>query len=330
MLADVFPDLSIVQLPMRNRFRGITVREIAIFNGPYGWSEFGPFLEYSDQESVPWLKAAWEAANQPWPTQYRDRVAINATLPIVAPDQVSGILARFPGCMTVKIKVNDFSSAADVIEEVLDINADYRIRLDVNADWDLATAVDNLLQFHRRFGDVFEYVEQPCESLDDLAIVKQEAPIPVAVDESIRKNLAKDFTDMKRFADIAIIKWQPLGGFRAARAIADTIDLPVVISSALETGIGIAHGAALAASFSDSNFACGLGTVALFEEDICLPSAMPVDGYLDVQRREPVNHQKYLADKERTLWWHERMVRIWSLIQRSEDLLSQPAKGVDE
>ena len=315
---------------MRNRFRGITVREVAIFNGPCGWSEFGPFLEYSDQESLPWLKAAWEAANRPWPTRYRDRVAINATLPIVAPDQVSAILARFPGCKTVKLKVDDCMKAADVIEKVLEIDADYRIRLDVNAGWDLVTAVESLLQFHHRFGDVFDYVEQPCEALSDLAIVKQETQIPIAADESIRKKLAQDFTDMKKFADIAIIKWQPLGGFAAAHAIADSIDLPVVISSALETGIGIAHGAALAASFGGSDFACGLGTVALFDEDICLPSSIPVDGFLDVARREPVNHQRYLADKERTQWWHERMVRIWSLIEKMEEDAHHQGKGVEK
>jgi O-succinylbenzoate synthase len=315
MFADLFQDLAIVQIPFRHQFRGIMVREIAIFRGSFGWSEFGSFLEYSDEESVPWLKAAWLAANKPWPRTFRDRVAINATLPVVASELVPEILARFPGCTTVKIKVDELESAARVIDKVLTINSDYRIRLDVNAGWDRSTAIDNLCEVHQRFGDVFDYVEQPCADLTDLAIVKKESPIRIAADESIRKNLTADFRELKNFADVAILKWQPLGGFDAAHSIAESIGLPVVISSALETGIGIAHGVALAASFENSDFACGLGTVALFESDICLPNSASHDGFLNVQRREPVDFERYLADDERARWWQERMVRIWSLIE---------------
>jgi len=330
MLADLFQDLSIVQIPLRNQFRGIMVREIAIFRGPYGWSEFGSFLEYSDEESVPWLKAAWLAANRPWPRPFRDRVAINATLPIVAPELVPQILARFPGCTTVKIKVDELESALRVIETVLTINPDYRIRLDVNAGWDRLTAIANLCEIYKRFGDLFDYVEQPCADLTDLAIVKKENPIRIAVDESIRKNLTTnlreirqirevndihEMNEMRNFADVAILKWQPLGGFEAAHSIAELVGLPVVISSALESGIGIAHGAALAASFESSDFACGLGTVALFESDICSPDLDSGDGYINVERREPVDFERYLADDDRTHWWQERMVRIWSMIE---------------
>jgi len=318
MLDQVFKDLAILQIPMRNRFRGVTIRETAIFRGSHGWSEFGAFTEYNDQESSSWLKAALEAANKPWPALFRERVAINATLPIVAPAQVAGILNRFPGCTTVKMKVDDFSNGSEVLEEVLNINPDYKIRLDVNAGWDVDTAISNLLEYHLRFGNVFDYVEQPCESLPELARVKAESPIRIAADESIRKHLGEDFSQIKLYADVAILKWQPVGGFDDAHRIAKEIGLPVVVSSALETGIGISHGLALAASFEESDFACGLGTVALFEDDVCEPAVIPIDGYLEVKRHEPHNHERYLANSQRTTWWHERILRVWELIERGE------------
>ena len=262
------------------------------------------------------MEAALEAANTPWPALYRDRVAVNATLPIVEVDQVAGILERFPGTTTVKIKVNDFESGAKVVEEVLNINPEMKIRLDVNGGWDSETAISNLLEYHLRFGSVFDYVEQPCRTLAELRLVKAEVPIRIAADESIRKNLDSDFSNFAAYADVAILKWQPLGGFKRAHEIAAEIGLPVVISSALETGIGISHGLAVAASFSAEPLACGLGTVALFEGDICEPAVLPQDGYIEVKRREPDLLERYLAAPERAEHWKRRIVRVLELIER--------------
>ena len=316
MLEMYCPDLQVLSIPLRNKFRGITTREVAIFRGSAGWSEFGPFLEYDDVEASTWMEAALEAANNPWPKLHRDRVAINATLPIVEVDQVAGILQRFPGSATVKIKVDDFESGAGVVEEVLNLYPDMKIRLDVNGGWDSDEAISNLLEYHLRFGNVFEYVEQPCRTLAELRLVKAEVPIRIAADESIRKNLGSDFADFAAYADVAILKWQPLGGFQRAHQIAAEIGLPVVVSSALETGIGISHGLALAASFPTSTFACGLGTVALFEGDICDPAVVPSDGYIEVKRREPNLVERYLATPERTEYWKQRIVRVLELIER--------------
>jgi len=315
MLADYCPDLRIFSIPLRNKFRGITTREVAIFRGSQGWSEFSPFLEYDDAESVAWLQAALEAANTPWPFLFREKVAINATLPIVDPKEVKGILGRFPGSTTVKVKVDDFENGALVVEEVLNINPEMKIRLDVNGGWDKSAAISNLLEYHLRFGNVFDYVEQPCNSLSELARVKGEVPIHIAVDESIRKNLDSNFDQFSKYADIAILKWQPLGGFKAAHKIAEQIGLPVVISSALETGIGISHGVALAASFEGSVLPCGLGTVALLEGDICDPLTVASNGFLDVKRREPVGHSKYLATPDRVEFWKQRILRVLKLIE---------------
>ena len=310
VLEEYCPDLSILSLPLRNKFRGITVREVAIFRGPCGWSEFGPFLEYGDDEAAIWMQAALQAAREPWPEIFRSRIPVNATLPVVEPGLVGQILERFPGCETVKIKVDDFERGALVVAEVLNINANMKIRLDVNGGWEADQAISNLLEYHLRFGNVFEYVEQPCLSLGELARVKPEVPIPIAADESIRKNLGDDFQNFSRYADIAILKWQPVGGFSAAHRIAEQIGLPVVISSALETGVGISHGLALAASFENSSLACGLGTVALFENDICNPPTLVEDGYLEVKRRVPSDYERYLAPADRREHWEQRILRV--------------------
>ncbi len=309
-LQEIFPELTILSIPLRNNFRGINFREVAIFKGTHGWSEFSPFLEYDVDEAKTWLNASLEAANNPWPEQHHKKIPINATLPAVAPKEVKAILQGYPGCKTVKIKVDDFENGALLVEAALEQIPDAKIRLDVNGGWGQLSAISNLLEYHLRFGSIFEYVEQPCQSISELAAVKAESPIPIAVDESIRKNLSSEFSQLKEVADIAILKWQPLGGFASAHKIANTIGLPVVISSALETGIGISHGLALAASFKDMDFACGLGTVALFESDICQPAVAAKVGFIEVARREPAGLDKYRASAERVQWWNDRIVKI--------------------
>ena len=314
-LEEHFPELSILSIPLRNKFRGIDFREVAIFRGPYGWTEFGPFLEYDDQEAATWMRAALEAANEPWPELFHTQIPVNATLPIVEPEAVRAILNRFPRCKTVKIKVDDFENGARVVEEVLNIDPGLKIRLDVNAGWSDTVAISNLLEYHLRFGNVFEYVEQPCATLEELARVKSEVPIRIAADESIRKNLLANFDNFSRYADFAIIKWQPVGGFKAAHALADQIGLPVVISSALETGIGISHGLALAGSFKEAPRACGLGTVALFSGDVCEPPAVVDNGFIEAKRREPVSLERYLASPERSHHWKQRILRVLEVLQ---------------
>jgi O-succinylbenzoate synthase len=151
-----FPDLTVVSIPTRTNFRGIRTREIALFRGSEGWSEFSPFLEYGKEEASTWLKAALEGANTPWPTLKRSSIAINATLPIVPVDQVQAILSRFEGCTTVKIKVDDFEGGSELVEETLNIIPNAKIRLDVNGSWSLEDALLHLYDFNLRFGKVFE------------------------------------------------------------------------------------------------------------------------------------------------------------------------------
>ncbi len=311
--SDIFVDFNVVSIPTKTNFRGITNREVAIFSGSEGWSEFSPFVEYSNRESSTWLRAAVEASNTPWPHLYRKSIPINATLPNVSPEKVAGVLKNFEGCTTVKIKIDNFISGAELVEETLNILPGTKIRLDVNGSWSLDEALLYLYDFHLRFGNVFEYIEQPCTSFDDLVKLKSEIPMKIALDESIRKNLDSDLSDLAKAGDVAIIKWAPSGGFASAHEIANTVCLPVVISSALDTGIGISHSLALAGSFENLDFACGLGTVALLESDICEPALIPTQGFLDVNRVEPnfALVEKYQASEDRQEWWKNRVADIW-------------------
>ena len=312
-LEKIFNDLTVVAIPTRTNFRGVTIREAALFRGAAGWSEFSPFIEYSDVEAEHWLYAALEGADTPWPELKRSSIGINATLPKVEIDRVPEILNRFPGAMNVKIKIDDFENDCELVEAALDFNPDFKIRLDVNGGWTLETALLNLYNYYLRFGKVFEYIEQPCLEIADLKELKKEIPMKIAIDESIRKALTSDFSGAKEFADIAIIKWAPSGGITRANKLIEKIGLPAVISSALDTGIGISHGLALAASQSDLSFDCGLATSSLLESDVINPPLEITAGTIAVQRTslDEKLAAKYLASADRRLWWQNRIERIW-------------------
>ena len=322
-LGDIFKDYRVVAIPTKTDFRGINSREAFIFRGSQGWSEFSPFIEYGALESSHWLAAAIEGAYKPWPKLKRKSIAINATLPRIPAEKVSTFLNNYPGCTTIKMKVNDFESDADRLEAVLDILPDAKIRLDVNGGWTLAEARGYLHDYFMRFGHVFEYIEQPCESLDDLATLKSEVPMKIAVDETIRKFIGSDFTSVAQIADVVVMKWAPSGGIAAAQKIISDIGLPAVISSAIDTGIGISHGLALAASLDSLEYACGLGTTALLVEDIATISMRPVDGLMHVDRAEPNLEllDKYQAPTARIEWWENRVTEIW------QTTLSNEVKG---
>jgi O-succinylbenzoate synthase len=222
--------------------------------------------------------------------------------------------AAFPAAQRVKIKVDDFESGSELVEATLDFNPEAKIRLDVNEGWSLEAAMLHLYDYNLRFGNIFEYIEQPCKSLEDLKRLKREVPFKIAADESIRKNLNAHFEEFSQYADVAILKWQPVGGFESAHEIASRIGLPVVISSALETGVGISQSLALAGSFPQLDYACGLGTVSLFESDICEPAFTVANGFMEVRRAEPVPAllSKYQAASERVEWWQNRISAIWN------------------
>ena len=313
-LDDLLERLHVVVLPMRVRFRGITMREVALIDGPAGWGEFGAFLEYPPSEAAHWLASAVESSYAPRPSGIRDRIAINATVPAVAPGQVAEVLARFPGCTTAKVKVAE--PGQTLAEDVARVNAVRAViptvRVDANGGWSVPEAVA-AAQALTADGSL-EYLEQPCRTVAELAEVRRRVAVPVAADESIRK--AEDPLAVVRAgaADIAVLKVAPLGGIAALLRIAAQIDIPVVVSSALDSAVGIAAGLAAAAALPRLAHACGLGTGGLFVTDVV--DLQPENGSLPVSDvvPDPARLAALAAPADRRDWWISRVRECHALL----------------
>ncbi|MEV2275397.1 o-succinylbenzoate synthase [Nocardiopsis sp. NPDC049922] len=291
---------------LRNRFRGITVREGMLVRGPAGWGEFSPFAEYGPRECSRWWAACHEAAHLGWPAPVRDRVPVNVTVPAVDPDRAAAIV-RAGGCATAKVKVAERGQdpGEDIarVEAVRDaVGPSGRVRVDANGAWDVDTAVRMVRELDR-FG--LEYVEQPCASLDDLGRVRRRVDVPVAADESVRR--AEDPLRVRAAgaADIVVLKVQPLGGVRAALRVAEACGLPVVVSSAVETSVGLAAGVALAAALPELPHACGLATMQMLTGDVTADPLLPEGGYLPV-RAVSVDEERLRAVETDPSAWRSR------------------------
>jgi O-succinylbenzoate synthase len=285
-----------------------------LISGPNGWGEFCPFTEYSDAESAAWLATAVEQSTVGWPAPVRDRIPVNCIVPAVDPSQAFEIAAG-SGCRTAKVKVADHPSSLgeDVarVEAVKDaLGPGGKIRVDANAVWDVDTAVVHIRALDRAAGGL-EYVEQPCRTIPELAAVRRRVNVPVAVDESIRRAADPLTVAIEGAADIAVIKCTPLGGVRRALRVADATGLPCVVSSALETSVGLAAQLALAGALSTLDFACGLGTLSLLTGDVVASPLIPVDGFLPVPLTPPAPvFSQFGASPERTAWWRDRFNRV--------------------
>ncbi|MPZ82189.1 MAG: o-succinylbenzoate synthase [Actinophytocola sp.] len=313
-----FPTARTFAIPMATRFRGIDVREGMLIEGPAGWGEFSAFAEYDDRESASWLTAAIEACTVGWPDPVRGRVPINATVPVVEPERAHEIAAT-SGCRTVKVKVAEGPLAADIerLAAVRDaLGPSGAVRCDANGAWDVDTAATVIPALDRAAGGL-EYVEQPCPTIDELAAVRRRVDVRIAADESIRRASDPLRVAVAEAADIAVIKCTPLGGVRRALRVAEACGLPCVVSSALETSVGLAAGLALAGALPELDFACGLGTLSLLTSDVVgeARSLRPVDGYLPVAPVPPTPDPELLdryaiADPARAAWWHDRLARL--------------------
>jgi o-succinylbenzoate synthase len=296
------------RLPLRTRFRGIDVRDGLLVRGPAGWGEFSPFWEYGPQESRRWWAAAREAAVDGWPPPRRDAVPVNVTVPAVGPERAHAIV-RASGCRTAKVKVAEpgQTPADDLarVEAVRDaLGPTGAIRVDANAAWDVDTAAARIAALDR-VG--LEYVEQPCAGLDELAALRRRIDVRIAADEAVRRSPDPLRVDLREACDVVVLKVQPLGGVRAALRVAEAHGLPCVVSSALESSVGIAAGVALAAALPELPFACGLATVALFTDDVTSRPLLPVDGALPVVRPEPDRLAAVTADDDTAARWQARL-----------------------
>lgn len=319
-LADVLAGLRVVNLPMRVRFRGLTHREVALIPGPLGWGEFGAFGEYAPREAARWLAAALEAAFEGWPQPVRTQVPVNATVPAVPAARVSEVLARFTGCTTAKVKV---AQAGQGLRDDLDRVAAVRerlgpagtVRVDANGAWDLPQArhaLAALSTYH------LEYAEQPCADVHDLArlrtaLARDGVEVPIAADESIRRAQDPMLVRDLAAADIIVVKAAPLGGVARSLQVVADCGLPAVVSSALDTSVGISTGVALAAALPTLEHACGLGTLALLDGDVSGEPLVAREGALR-PRRVRVDEEllgRHAAAPERLRWWRDRVVACW-------------------
>ncbi|PZE70382.1 MULTISPECIES: o-succinylbenzoate synthase [unclassified Curtobacterium] len=319
-LADLLADAHVVALPMRVRFRGITTREAVVLRGPAGWTEFSPFVEYDDAEAAAWLRATVDFG---W-TDHEpaaDSVPVNATLPAIAAADVADLLARYPGCTTAKVKVAEPGTTVD--DDVARVAAVRRVmgpeatvRIDANGLWSVeqaAAALERLAPFD------LQYAEQPCATVPELAELRSRIAglgVRVAADESVRK--ASDPLAVARAgaADVLVVKAQPLGGITAARAVIADAGLPCVVSSALDTSVGLGMGAFLAAAAMTPGYAAGLGTAAMFAGDVTTDPLLPVGGRVPVRRVDVALElvDRYAASPERTAWWRARVARVHAVL----------------
>jgi O-succinylbenzoate synthase len=309
-------------IPMTTRFRGITIREGMLIEGPAGWGEFCPFREYDDHEAASWLATAVEAATVGWPEPIRDRVPINCTVPAVGPERAHEIVSA-SGCGTAKVKVADHpnSLGEDLarVEAVRDALGPHgHIRVDANGLWDTDTAMTVIPQLDKAAGGL-EYVEQPCRTIDELATVRKKVTVRIAADESIRRAEDPLRVAVAGAADVAVIKCTPLGGVRRSLQVAEAAGLPCVVSSALETSVGLAAQLTLAGALPELDFACGLGTLSLLQGDVVpdADSLRPVGGYLPVPRTSPAPDPALLdiyelTDQKQAAWWRDRLRRVHS------------------
>ena len=301
--------LRVIALPMKTKFRGITVREVALIKGEYGWAEFSPFLEYDDAESAPWLASAIEAATTPKPKLYRTSVAINGTIPALNdPVDLKKVVDSFPGVNTFKVKVGT-NLAEDLarIDVIRKLQPQAKIRIDVNGLW----SVDQAETFLNAAGEI-EYAEQPCATITELRELKSRTSVKIVGDEILRKAVDPFAIDLAGAIDYLMLKVQPLGGIKRAHALAEHHNLPVVVSSALESAVGINYGLTLAASFEEMNFDCGLGTGSLLAVDVAqLPI---VDGKIEISEFEPQLDGLDVAP-DRFEWWKNRIMRTAELLK---------------
>ncbi len=313
--------MKVFAIPLRTRFRGITVREGVLLEGAAGWGEFSPFLEYDAPTSAPWLACAREAADLGWPAPVRRSVPVNVTVPACSPELAREIVLASAGCRTAKVKVAEAGQRPGEDEARLEavrdaLGPDGLVRIDVNGGWSVEESVARIPVLARAAGGL-EYVEQPVATVEDLALVRRRVSVPIAADESIRRAADPYRVRDLEAADIAVLKVQPLGGVRACLRIAEDIGLPVVVSSAVESSIGIAAGLALAAALPELPHACGLATVQLLSDDVVSDPLLPVDGALPVRRPavDPARLEALAASPEREEHWRRRMAEVEAVRQ---------------
>ena len=312
LIKELLSSMRVLALPMKTEFRGIKVREIALFKGEQGWAEFSPFLEYDDNESARWLACAIESATKPRPRAFRSTIPVNGTIPATNDKStIDELVSTYAGVKTFKVKVGE-NLSEDILRlaRIRSLGRNVNIRIDVNGLWSVDQALTNLYAFYEEVGP-FEYVEQPCATLEELRELKGKIRIPlkIAADEIIRKAEDPFAINLEGAADILMLKVQPLGGITRSLEIANYHQLPVVVSSALESAVGIRYGLELAASIETLSFDCGLATGALFSRDVARNSIENGAIALSAVNDSDCNFDGLDVAADRYEWWQNRVMR---------------------
>lgn len=332
-LDELLEHMTVVSIPLRTAFRGLQHREVAIFEGPQGPGEWAAFTEYDDSEAAWWLVAALEQAFGEEPSFVPKPVPVNAIVPALPPSDIEAWLQMFPGVAAVKVKIaqkgetleDDIARAREVRrvcgDEVL-------LRLDVNASWDLDTATDSIQKLETFSID---YVEQPVATIAEMKELQKRLAgrVRLAADELIRTTRSLDLLD-RSVCDVAIIKPSPLGGFGrpielASQALERGMD--VVVSSALETSVGLTHATAVACWVNQEtgvDTAHGLSTQLLLRSDVADEPLAPQNGWVTPATitLDRGSIEKVRAPRERVDWWRARLERCLPLAREivSRDL----------
>jgi len=296
-------ELHPVRIPMRHRFRRVDHREAVLLRGPTGWGEFSPFPDYPPEVTTRWLAAALELACGELPEPGRTVVPVNVTIPATDPDTAAG-LVRESGAHTAKVKIADPGDSEEEDIERLEavreaLGPGGRIRVDVNAMWDVDTASERL---NRLESFDLEYAEQPVSTVAEMKELRRRVTVPLAADELVRQSPHPLEVIEEGAADVLILKVQPMGGVSRVLDIAARSSIPVVISSALETSVGMYGGLLAASLLPDLPLACGLGTVSMIEGDPTLAPLVPSNGELEVRRPvpDPVLLDRWRPDRDRS------------------------------
>jgi O-succinylbenzoate synthase len=314
MLDDLLSTLRVITLPTCTNFRGVTYREVALMQGPQGWGEFSPFLEYDDNECRPWLASAIEAATVARPARFRNEIAINGTIPeLNDKEEIEALMRTYAGAKTFKVKVGrNLNEDVIRVARVFSNAPKASIRVDVNGLWTVDEALTHLYAYYEEIGPL-EYVEQPCATVEELRELKAKIKIPLRItaDEIIRKAADPFTVDLTDAADLLMLKVQPLGGIQRSLDIAAHHGLPVVVSSALESAIGIEYGLELAASIRELDFDCGLATGSLLASDVAEHEI--TEGKITLGQISP-QLDGLDVSAERYEWWKNRIMRVGKLI----------------
>lgn len=341
----------VVALPLRVPFRGVQVREALLFDAPFRWAEWAPFLEYEPEEASRWLRAALNYGYSPAPDVANPWVPVNATVPAVDvrkdPEVIDALMQRYPGCTTVKVKVaqkdqrlsDDVARVSAVREWFAEAGIpDPKVRLDANGAWSVSQALEAIDAITAN--GPLDYVEQPCATAGELAEVRRQlgaragslaesepefstgsSPVRIAADECIRKS-ADPLTAVTEVidadaCDVVVLKVPPLGGVARLLDIARTVaprGVAVTVSSALDTGVGLGAGLEAAARLPEVGAvsqAAGLATGSLFVEDLA-PRPI-VNGRIQSGPLVPdaTLLREFAASGKRKDWWFDRLKRAY-------------------